>query len=56
MAKMGRPKQDVVKERGVTVRMSNEEHQKLKAYSERHQQTISETIKEGINLLYQAEH
>lgn len=53
MAKKGRPKQDIVKEKVVTLRMSNEEHQKLKSYSEKHQQTVSETIKEGIDLLYQ---
>lgn len=52
MGKMGRPKSDVIKDRIVSVRMSDEEHNKLKEYSEKHQQTITETIKEGVNLLY----
>ncbi len=52
MAKMGRPKSDVLKDRIVTIRMSDEEHQKLRDYSEKHQQTITETIKEGVALLY----
>ena len=41
MAKMGRPKLDVI-----------EEYQRLRDYSEKHQQTITETIKEGVDLLY----
>ena len=49
MAKMGRPKSDVIKDKIVTIRMSAEEHQD---YSEKHQQTITETLKEGVDLLY----
>lgn len=52
MAKMGRPKSDVIKDRIVTIRMSDDEHRKLRDYSEKHQQTITETIKEGVDLLY----
>lgn len=52
MGKMGRPKSDVIKDRVVTIRMSDEEHDKLKEYSQEHQQTITETIKEGVDLLY----
>ena len=52
MAKMGRPKSDVIKDKIVTIRMSAEEHQKLRDYSEKHQQTITETLKEGVYLLY----
>ena len=47
MAKMGRPKSDVIKDKIVTIRMSAEEHQKLRDYSE-----ITETLKEGVDLLY----
>ena len=49
MAKMGRPKSDVIKDKIVTIRMSAE---KLRDYSEKHQQTITETLKEGVDLLY----
>ena len=52
MGKMGRPKSDVIKDRIVTIRMSDEEHEKLKEQSRKHQQTITETIKEGVDLLY----
>lgn len=52
MGKIGRPKSDVIKDRIVTIRMSDEEHDKLKEYSQEHQQTITETIKEGVDLLY----
>lgn len=54
MGKMGRPKQDVIKDRIVTIRMSDEEYNKLKEYSHEHKHTITETIKEGVNLLYKA--
>lgn len=50
--RMGRPKQDVVKDHIVSVRMSLEEHNRLKAYSAKHQKTITEVITEGINILY----
>ena len=52
MGKMGRPKSDIIKDRIVTIRMSDEEHSRLKEYSRKYQQTITETNKEGVNLLY----
>ena len=52
MSKMGRPKSDVIKDKIVTIRMSDEEHMKLRDYSEKHQQTITETIKKGVELLW----
>ncbi len=54
MEKRGRPKADVIKERIVTIRMSEEEYHALKEYSAKHQQTITKTIKTGVELLYQA--
>ncbi len=55
MSKMGRPKSDVIKDKIVTIRMSDEEHIKLRDYSEKHQQTITETIKKGVELLYKTQ-
>lgn len=55
MGKMGRPKSDITKDKIITVRMSDEEHIKLKNYSEKHQQTITETIKKGVELLYKTQ-
>ncbi|MBQ6889301.1 MAG: CopG family transcriptional regulator [Lachnospiraceae bacterium] len=55
MSKMGRPKSDVIKDKIVTTRMSDEEYIKLRDYSEKHQQTITETIKKGVELLYKTQ-
>ena len=55
MSKMGRPKSDVIKDKIVTTRMSDEEYIKLRDYSEKHQQTIMETIKKGVELLYKTQ-
>ena len=52
MGKRGRPKADDIKGRIVTIRMSDAEYCILKEYSDKHQQTITETIKAGVNLLY----
>ena len=52
MSKMGRPKSERIKDKIVTVRMSDEEYHKLRDYSEKHHQTITETIKKGVELLY----
>ena len=52
MAKTGRPKADVIKDRIVTIRMSDEEHLRLKNCAREHDLTITETIKEGVGLLY----
>ena len=52
MGKRGRPKSDVIKKRIVTIRMSDAEYRALKEYSDKHQQTITETIKTGVDLLY----
>lgn len=54
MRKMGRPKSDVIMDKIVTIRMSDEEHMKLRDYSEKHQQTITESINKGMELLYKA--
>lgn len=55
MAKMGRPKLPVVRDKIVTLRLTEEEHKRLKDYSESHHQTITESIKEGVNILYKSE-
>ena len=55
MSKTGRPKSDIVKDKIVTIRMSDEEYGKLKDFSEKHQQTITETIKKGVELLYETQ-
>lgn len=53
--KVGRPKMDVIRDHTVTVRLSAEEHKRLKEYSEKHQRTITETIKAGIDIMYETQ-
>lgn len=52
LSKMGRPKLEKIKDRIVTVRMSDEEYEKLKAYAESHKMTVTELIKKGVELVY----
>ncbi len=51
MGKMMYLKSDVIKERIVTIKMYDEEYNKQREYSQKHQQIIIETIKDGVNLL-----
>ncbi len=53
--KVGRPKMDVIRDHTVTVKLSAEEHKRLKEYSEKHQRTITETIKAGIDIMYETQ-
>lgn len=55
MAKMGRPKIDTPKLKMVGVRLTDKEHEKLKKYAARHNQTITETLLAGIESLYEKE-
>lgn len=51
MAKMGRPPAENPKMYKVTVRMSASDYEKLKKYNEATDQTITETMLEGFDLL-----
>jgi len=56
MKKMGRPViDDVPRDSVVTFRMSTQDHEKLKEYAKNHQMTITETLKEGVELLYKTQ-
>lgn len=52
LSKMGRPKLDKIKDKIVTVRMSDEEYERLKAYAETHNMTVTELIKKGVEVVY----
>ncbi len=52
VTKMGRPKSNVTKNKIVTIRMSDEEYEKLKAYAKLHQMTVTELIKKGVDQVY----
>lgn len=55
MAKMGRPAVDSPKLKKVTIRMSDEDYQKLIEYNEKHEQTLTETMSAAFNLLMEQE-
>lgn len=53
MAKIGRPKEVNPRDKVIGVRLTEEEHSKLLEYTEVHNQTITQTVVEGLNSLYE---
>lgn len=53
MAKMGRPSCSDPSLHRVTVRLTEKEYQRLKVYAEANNQTMTQAMKQGIDLLYQ---
>lgn len=53
MARMGRPKEPNPRDKTIGVRLTEEEHKRLLAYTEDHNQTITQTVVEGLNYLYE---
>lgn len=51
MAKLGRPPAEDPKSYRVTVRMSKSDYERLSAYAKANEQTITETMLEGVELL-----
>lgn len=51
----GRPQSDNPKQSVLGVRVTQAEHEKIKEYAARHQQTISQVVLESVNLLYNKE-
>jgi len=54
MAKMGRPQADDPSLHRVTIRFTESEYQYLKQYAKTHNQTMTQALKLGIELLYQS--
>lgn len=52
MAKMGRPKVDSPKSKAVGLRLAEDEHEKLLQYASKHDLTITQTVLQGLHLLY----
>lgn len=52
MSQMGRPKKDDPMIHKVSVRFTESEYQRLKAYAEKINKTMTEALKDGIELLY----
>lgn len=51
MAKVGRPKLDNKKIKKVTIRMSDEDYDRLIKYNEANDQTMTDTLLEAFNIL-----
>lgn len=51
MAKAGRPKADVTKEKVVSIRMKTEEYAMIKEYADSTDKTVTQVIQEGISKL-----
>ena len=52
MSTMGRPKSDEPMKNKISIRFTDREYQRLKAYAEAYQKTLTEAVKDGIDLLY----
>jgi len=55
MAKAGRPKADVTKEKVVSVRMKPEDYEKLKKYADSSEMTVTEVVQKGISIILDME-
>lgn len=50
MAKMGRPKSESPKQRSLGIRVTDQEYKELKTYASKHNLTITEMLKKGLQL------
>ena len=55
MAKAGRPKADVTKEKVVSVRMKPNDYDKLKEYADSSKMTVTEVVQKGISIILDKE-
>lgn len=55
MAKVGRPKADVTKEKVVSVRMKLEDYDKLKKFADSSKITVTEVVQKGISIILEKE-
>lgn len=53
--KGGRPQSENPKQKVLGVRLTENDHEKIKQYANRHHQTISQVVLEGLELLYNRE-
>lgn len=51
MAKVGRPKADVTKEKVVSVRMRPEDYDKLKKYADSSEMTVTQVVQKGVSII-----
>lgn len=53
MAKMGRPNVDKPRQNQVTIRLNDEEYQKIKQYAKEHNLSVAHIVREGAIKLIQ---
>ena len=53
MAKMGRPKAENPKSSKITIRFTDDEFEQLRKRADQKDQTITETIREGVRRLFE---
>lgn len=53
MAKMGRPKAENPKSSKITIRFTDDEFEQLRKRADQNDQTITETIREGVRRLFE---
>lgn len=51
MAKAGRPKADVKKEKVVSVRMKPKDYEKLKKYADSSEMTVTQVVQKGVSII-----
>jgi len=51
MAKMGRPKVDKVKEKTITIRVTEEEHVAISQYAKAQNKTITQIVQQGVKMV-----
>jgi len=51
MAKAGRPKADVTKQKVVSVRMMPEDYDRLKEYADSSDMTVTQVVQKGVDIL-----
>ena len=56
MAKVGRPKAEVTKEKIVSIRMRPEDYDKLKEYADSSKMTITEVVQKGVSIILEKNH
>ena len=56
LAKMGRPKTENPKSSKISIRFTDEEFEQLKKRADQNDQTITETIREGVRLLFETKY
>lgn len=55
MAKAGRPKADVTKDKVVSVRMKPADYDKLKKYADSSEMTVTEVVQQGVSIIVDKE-